>query len=245
MKALVFAAGLGTRLRPLTDDRPKALVKVAGRPLLQHVVDSLKRQGVDEIVINVHHFADQIIDYVERKGGFGIRVHISDESEQLLDTGGGILHARRWLEGAEPFIVHNADILTDIDLGQMYRSHVASGADVTLLVAPRVTSRYLLFGPDRRLCGWVNKSTGATMPSGLEYTPGRYSELAFGGVHVISSSIFPYLERYSSEPKFSITPFYVGSCSRLSIIGWQQPAGTRWLDVGKIESLPVAERMFG
>lgn len=244
MKALVFAAGLGTRLRPLTDDRPKALVEVAGKPLLQHVVDSLKRQDVDEIVINVHHFADQIVDYVELRGGFGIKVHISDESEQLLDTGGGILHARRWLEGIEPFIVHNADILTDIDIQAMYRSHVANGADVTLLVAPRVTSRYLLFGADQRLCGWINKSTGQTMSEGLEYAPGRYSELAFGGVHVISPSIFPYLERFSREPKFSITPFYVGSCSRLSIVGWLQPAGTRWLDVGKKESLAVAERMF-
>lgn len=245
MKALIFAAGLGTRLRPLTNDRPKALVEVAGRPLLQHVVDSLKRQGVDEIVINVHHFADQIIDYVEHKGGFGLKVHISDEREQLLDTGGGILKARKWLDGSEPFIVHNADILTDIDLRAMYSSHRASRADVTLLVASRATSRYLLFNTDRRLCGWINKSTGQTLPEGVEYAPGVYSELAFGGVHVISPSIFPYLERFSREEKFSITPFYVANCDSLNIVGWLQPVGTGWLDVGKKESLSAAESMFG
>ena len=132
MKALVFAAGLGTRLRPLTDHQPKALVPVGGVPMLERVIGRLKAAGFDEITVNVHHFGQQIIDFLQAKQNFGLTIHVSDERNQLLDTGGGILKARPYLDGNEPFLVHNADIMTDIDLGAIYRKHVESQAHATL-----------------------------------------------------------------------------------------------------------------
>lgn len=165
MKAMIFAAGLGTRLRPLTDNCPKALVEVGGKPMLGRVMQRLIDAGVTEAVVNVHHFAGMIKEYLTANNNFGITVHVSDESDLLLDTGGGILRARQWLDGGEPFIVHNADILSDVDLAAMYRAHEASGADATLLVAHRQSSRYLAFGnADSRLHGWINTTTGQTAP---------------------------------------------------------------------------------
>lgn len=244
MKAIVFAAGLGTRLRPLTDSRPKALVEVAGKPMLLRVVESLKGAGFDEITINVHHLAGQIIEYVAAQNDFGVTAHISDESDMLLDTGGGILKARRWLDGDQPFLAHNADVLTDVDLAQMYRSHLASGADVTLLTASRPTARYLLFDHVGTLRGWVNKSTGATLPEGTVYEPGRYTELAFGGVHVISPRIFPSLEAFAGQPRFSVIPFYVAMCNKLTIKQYTPEGDYRWFDVGKMETIHQVEAAF-
>ena len=156
---MIFAAGLGTRLRPLTDNKPKALVEVAGKPMLERVILRLKRSGVDEIVVNVHHFGQQIIDFLYANDNFGVTIHVSDEREELLDTGGGILKARKWLDGGEPVIVHNADILTDFDLDEMMCQHVASEAVATLLVAERDTARYFVFNDAMRLQGWTNIKT--------------------------------------------------------------------------------------
>ncbi|MBR5193864.1 MAG: NTP transferase domain-containing protein, partial [Bacteroidaceae bacterium] len=157
MKAMIFAAGLGTRLKPLTDHMPKALVPVAGKPMLEHVILKLIASGFDEIVINVHHFAEQIIEFLKEKNTFGIKIWISDETEELLDTGGGIKKASSLLN--EPFLVHNADILSNVDLKALYDFHIASENDATLLVSPRKTVRYLLFDQTTRLCGWINKDT--------------------------------------------------------------------------------------
>ena len=154
---MIFAAGLGTRLKPLTDHMPKALVPVAGKPMLEHVILKLIASGFDEIVINVHHFAEQIIDFLKEKNNFGIKIWISDETEELLDTGGGIKKASSLLN--EPFLVHNADILSNVDLKTLYDFHIASENDATLLVSPRKTVRYLLFNQTNRLCGWINKDT--------------------------------------------------------------------------------------
>lgn len=244
MKAMIFAAGLGTRLRPLTNDRPKALVEIGGKTMLELVITKLATAGFDDITINIHHFGQKIIDFLERNANFGLNIHISDERDLLLDTGGGILKARPFLDGNEPFLVHNADILTDIDLSAMYQSHIESGAMATLLVKDRSTSRYLVFDDDQRLQGWINKSTGETRPATFVHHDGM-KELAFGGIHVISPSIFEPLKEYSQgQPKFSITPFYVDQCQSQLIKGYVQATPYNWLDVGKPETLHQAEQLF-
>lgn len=243
MKAMIFAAGLGTRLRPLTNDRPKALVEIGGKTMLERVITKLATAGFDDITVNIHHFGEKIIEFIEQKNYFGLNIHISDERGMLLDTGGGILKARHFLDGDEPFLVHNADILTDIDLNAMYQSHLDSGAMATVLVKDRKTSRYFVFDDNYRLLGWINKSTGETRPSGFVHREGLH-ELAFGGIHVISPSIFKPLEEYSQgQAKFSITPFYVDECRAHLINGYVQNTPYNWLDVGKPETLTQAEQL--
>ena len=243
MKAMIFAAGLGTRLRPLTNDRPKALVEIGGITMLERVITKLASAGFDDITVNIHHFGERIIDFLERNGNFGLDIHISDERNMLLETGGGILKARPFLDGDEPFLVHNADILTDIDLNAMYENHVMSGAMATVLVKDRKTSRYFVFDDDYRLQGWINRSTGETRPDCFEHRDGMH-ELAFGGIHVISPSIFDELEKYSKgKAKFSTTPFYVDECRNHLIKGYVQEAPYTWLDVGKPEALKEAEQV--
>lgn len=244
MKALVFAAGLGTRLKPFTLSHPKALAPVAGKPMLQRVIEKLVSQGVDEIVVNVHHFPDQIISFLNDNHGFGAQIRVSDERRLLLDTGGGLLAAREWLDcGAEPFIIHNADILTDFDLRPMVQAHEASGAMATLLAAPRSTSRMLLFDDAMTMRGWTNTSTAEVRPAGLDAS--ALHRLAFGGVHVASPEIFTALEKFgtTAEP-FSIMPFYIDACSSHRIGGYLQPQGSRWFDIGKPESLAAANAAF-
>lgn len=198
---MIFAAGLGTRLRPLTDHTPKALVSVAGKPMLERVILRLKEAGFNDITVNIHHFGEQIIGFLRANNNFGVTIHISDEREMLLDTGGGIKKARPFLDGDEPFLVHNADILSDINLAEFYRHHRESDAEATLLVSRRQTSRYLLLDDANRLHGWINKSTGETKPEGFSFREGRYKEMAFGGIHVISPSLFRYMERGPMERK--------------------------------------------
>lgn len=249
MKALIFAAGLGTRLRPLTNDRPKALVEVAGITMLERVVHRVAQAGFDHITINVHHYGEKIIEFLEQKHNFGLDLHISDERDLLLDTGGGILHARHLLNGDEPFLVHNADILTDLDLRAMYDSHCSSGALATLLVKERITQRYFVFDHRMQLQGWLNKKTGETRPDGFTgiTTDGQpLIERAFGGVHVISPAIFPLLEKEAAQvgEVFSITPFYIHTCREHLIYGYEPTGDYRWLDVGKPETLEAAQRAF-
>ena len=226
MKALVFAAGLGTRLRPLTNDRPKALVEVGGRTMLQRVITHLAASGVDDITVNIL--------------GLGLVAFVAD-------TGGGMLKARKFLDGDEPFIVHNADVLTDLDLKAMYDFHVKHHALSTILVKPRQTQRYFLFNSEGRLRGWVNKATGETKPQGFVYDATQVEALAFGCVHVISPAIFDALEKYSAEKGkvFSIAPFYAEMCHDYDFYGYQQFSNYKWLDVGKPETLALAAEMFG
>lgn len=243
MKAMIFAAGLGTRLRPLTDNMPKAMVLVAGKPMLQRVIENLSQYGFHDIVINIHHFGEQIIDFLEANNNFGENIIISDERKCLLDTGGGILAARQWLDDGEPFIVHNADILSTLDLNTMYKHHCNSNADATLLVKSRKTERYLLFDDNNQLQGWINKKTGETRPNGFSILEQNFQEFAFGGIHIISPSIFDALEKYSTEPKFSITPFYIDKCKELTIQGYN-PSDYDWFDIGKPETLTLANNHF-
>ena len=153
MNAIIFAAGLGTRLRPLTDHCPKALVKVEGKSLLEHNIINLKRAGFDHIVVNVHHFGQQIIDFLAEHNNFGIDIKISDERDLLLDTGGGIMKALTLFANDDPVLIHNVDIISNINLGKVYEQHVKSGSDATLCVAQRKTSRYLMFDNDMRMKG--------------------------------------------------------------------------------------------
>ena len=244
MKALIFAAGLGTRLRPLTNDRPKALVEVAGVTMLERVIRRVADAGFDDITINIHHFGQKIIDFLNENDNFGLDIHVSDERDLVLETGGGILKARQWIDGEEPFLVHNADILTDLDLRAMYDNHCASDALATLLVKERVTQRYFVFDDAMRLQGWINKKTGETRPQGFIHNPETMLERAFGGVHVISPAIFPLLEKESEEvgPVFSITPFYIDVCQDQLINGYEPAEAYRWFDVGKPETLAQAEQ---
>jgi len=234
---MIFAAGLGTRLKPLTDHMPKALVPVAGKPMLEHVIGKLKSVGFDEIVINVHHFAHQIIDFLKAKDNFGIQIWISDESEELLDTGGGIKKAAPYFD--EPFLVHNADILSNIDLKAMYNYHLTSSNDATLLVSPRKTVRYLLFNEGNRLQGWVNKDTLQTKPEGFVYHPEVQKEYAFGGIHVISPTLFKYMGD-GWTGKFSIMDFYLRTCHEAQLGGYVKE-DLQLIDIGKPDTLAKAE----
>ena len=241
---MIFAAGLGTRLRPLTDHMPKALVPVAGVPMLQHVILRLKAQGFTELVVNVHHFGEQIIDFLKANNDFGLTIHVSDERDLLLDTGGGIKKARTWLDGNEPFLVHNADILTNVDLRAFYDSHLKSGADATLLVSERRTQRYLLFDEGLQLHGWINEATGESKPEGFDPHGAAYRKLAFGGLHVISPSLFRYMEGNGDyEGKFSIISLYLAICKQARIQGYPLQ-GVQWFDIGKPETLREAEMHF-
>mgnify|MGYP002498066840 FL=1 len=240
---MIFAAGLGTRLRPLTDHTPKALVSVAGKPMLERVILRLKEAGFNDITVNIHHFGEQIIEFLRANNDFGITIHLSDERDMLLDTGGGIKKARPFLDGNEPFLVHNADILSDINLAELYRHHRESNAEATLLVSQRQTSRYLLLDDANRLHGWINKSTGEVKPAGFDYRETKYRELAFGGIHVISPSLFRLMDDGQWDGKFSIIPFYLSACTKVHIQGYPLQ-GFRWFDIGKPETLAQAEEYY-
>ena len=240
MKAMIFAAGLGTRLKPLTDHMPKALVPVAGKPMLEHVIEKLKATGFDEIVINVHHFAQQIIDFLKANNNFGIKIWISDETEELLDTGGGIKKAAHFFD--EPFLVHNADILSNVDLKALYDYHLTSGNDATLLVSSRKTVRYLLFDDANRLCGWINKETLQTKPEGFVYQPEKQKEYAFGGIHIISPSLFNFMGN-NWEGKFPIMDFYLQTCKKVRL-GAYPKEDLQLIDIGKLDTLAKAEEFI-
>lgn len=240
MKALIFAAGLGTRLKPLTNNMPKAMVPIAGKPLIEHVILKLKQAGFDEIIINVHHFADQIISFVKENNSFGVRIEFSDEKDQLLETGGGIKKAAHFFDDEKPFLVHNVDILSDIDLNAMYNTHIKKGSIATLLVSERKTSRYLLFNKEMRLEGWVNEKTGETKPLNKKIVPEDYHKLAFSGIHILSPTIFSEMKEW--DGKFSIIDFYLSISEHKSILAYKAE-NLKMVDVGKLGSLQKAEAL--
>ncbi len=239
MKAMIFAAGLGTRLKPLTDSIPKALVPIAGKPLLEHVILKLKTAGFDEIIVNVHHFPDQIIDFLKANNNFGIRIEVSDEREQLLDTGGGIRKAKHFFDDGQPFLVHNVDILSDVDLQELFQQHLATDSLATLVVSKRDTFRYLLFDDDdQRLRGWINEKTGETKPISFDDISG-FNKLAFAGIQVLSPRVFELMEPL--DAKFPIMDFYLSNAQTQIIKGFI-PTDFHMLDVGKLNVLDEAER---
>lgn len=234
MKAMIFAAGLGTRLRPLTDTMPKALVPVDGKPLLHHLLVKLQQSGFTQVVVNVHHHAEQIKEYIATHD-YGMDIKISDETDMLLDTGGGLRKAAALLQDDEPILVHNVDILSNIDLCKLMASHTPDRLS-TVVVSPRETSRYLLFDNDNYMRGWTNTKTGEVKPANIETT--ALHRMAFAGIHVVSPRIFELMKPYPE--KFSIIDFYLQSLQENDIIGYT-PHNFAMLDVGKVDSLTAAE----
>ena len=237
---MIFAAGLGTRLRPLTDKIPKALVPIAGKPLLEHVILKLKAAGFDEIIINIHHFPTQIIDFLKEKNNFGIRIEVSNEQAMLLDTGGGIRNAAWFFDDGNPFLVHNVDILSNVNLKALYNEHTQQNSLATLVVSKRDTFRYLLFDEDKRLCGWINEKTGEAKPTHFTDISG-YNKFAFAGIQMLSPRIFNIMENL--EPKFPIMDFYLSNV-RNQIIKGYTPTDFKMMDVGKLNVLEEAERFL-
>lgn len=247
MKAMIFAAGLGTRLKPLTDTMPKALVPLCGKPLVCHVMKKLVSSGFDEIVVNVHHFADMIEDYLRSEGGLGAKVYISDERDMLRDTGGGIMHARRFLESPDGyFLVHNVDIISDLDL-HGFISRCRPDALATLLVSERETVRYLLFDGSMRLVGWTNISTGEVRSPYPDLDVAACRRLAFSGIHYVSTGIFKAMEDVLGDggacpERFPIIDFYLKAAAAYPIYG-AEAKGLHLVDVGKMQSLHEAQSL--
>jgi NDP-sugar pyrophosphorylase family protein len=237
MKALILSAGLGTRLKPFTDHHPKALAPVNGQPLLQRNIQYLQQQGIFDVVVNVHHFADQIIAALEENKGWGSRFEISDERDAVLETGGGLIKARPLLDGNESFAVMNADVLTDLDLRSMLQHHKTSGALSTLAVTNRTSSRHFLFDAQNRLCGWGNAATGEQK---IRIEASSLQPKAFSGIHLIHPRIFNHIDR---EGKFSIVDVYLDLAASQPIYGFDHSDG-KFIDVGKPESIAKAEQMF-
>ncbi len=297
MKAMIFAAGLGTRLKPLTDTMPKALVPVCGQPLLYHVITKLVAAGYDDLVVNVHHFPDQIIHYLHSHE-FGARISVSDERDFLRETGGGVRYARHLLTDfstslemtkrdsfdsldmttrgsfaslemtkrgsfaslgmtetdglsfrpseasgeichTEPFLVHNVDIVSNLDLGWLREQH-REDALATVVVSERKTQRYLLFDEEGRLKGWTNVATGEVRSPFPDIDPDRCRKLAFAGIHLMSPVIFDAFEELGMGERFSIIDFYLKACADYPIYAAVPPDFTL-VDVGKFATLPEAE----
>lgn len=242
MNALILAAGLGTRLGPFTSDRPKALVEVEGRTMLEHQLHHLSAAGFDHFVINVHHFANLVREFLKNKHNYGLDITISDESDLLLDTGGGIRKAMHLFKDNSPVLVHNVDIFSDTDLKQLYLEHQASGADATLLTAQRNTSRYLYFNTDGMLCGWSNEKTGQVRSPLKGFDKTQFTPYAFQGIHVLSRSILHQLDSIP-EQKFSITDFYIDHAAQLNLK--MSPGSTQnWVDAGKPDTLSAAANII-
>jgi len=237
MKAMVFAAGIGSRLKPITNDMPKALIPVNGKPMLEHIILKLKAAGFLHIVVNVHHYADQVIQFLQENNHFGLKIEISDERDYLLDTGGGLKHASKFLAGDEPFLVHNVDIFSNADLKTMYEYHLASKSLATLLVSNRSSSRQLLFDRKENLSGWQNTDTGEIKSAYPEFDPVKHIEFAFGGVHVISPKIFDLMDEWTG--KFSIINFYLSICPKFPI-QYYTTDNLQLIDIGKPETLAEA-----
>lgn len=242
---MIFAAGVGSRLKPFTDYHPKALVEVGGKLMLQRVIERMKSIGIRDIVINIHHFGDQIVDFVKKNDNFGLNVQFSDETDQLLDTGGGLLKAQSLLGSDDDILIHNADILSDLDLNKLVETHKKSAPLATLSIAERDSSRKLFFDEENRLIGWKNFNSGETKPSGFEPLPWNRC-FAFSGIQVVSPEIFPLLAKFSESEGivFSITPFYLSVCREHTVIGDAMQPGERWFDVGRPASLASARTSF-
>lgn len=239
MEALIFAAGLGTRLKEQTQNKPKALVSLAGKPLLQHVVERLKNFGIHHIVINVHHFADQVIEFVASNQSFGIQIDISDERDLLLDTGGGLKKAGRFFNGNEPILIYNVDVVSNLDLKELLEFHRQNKALATLVVRQRETSRYLMFDENRLLSGWKNFNSGETIVSRQDsFTDSK--PFAFSGIHIVQPEI---LDLITEEGKFPIMDLYLRLAKNHPIKAYLDQSSL-WMDLGKPDQIVEAEKLF-
>lgn len=243
MKTIILCAGLGTRLKPWTEHHPKALVPVGGVPMLMRVIDRLSTQGFDEVTVNVHHFADQIVSFIDNENLPVKQINVSDETCLLLDTGGGILNAERFLAAdSRPFLVHNVDILSNADLKSLYEAHLKSGCNVTLLVSDRDSSRRLVFDKDMNLKGWKNLTTGETRPVNLTVEESD-SMYAFSGIYVMSPEIFALMKENGFEGKFPIMDFFLSGLPALRISG-VVASSLKLIDIGKPDTLRRANLEF-
>jgi MurNAc alpha-1-phosphate uridylyltransferase len=242
MRAMIFAAGLGTRFKPWTDHHPKALAMVNGKSLLQRNIEYLQTFGVRDVVVNVHHFADQIEEAVRINNGWGSRITISDERAEVLETGGGLMKARYLLEGSGTFLTMNADILTNLNLHQFIEAHSASRALVTLAVMQRESSRQLLFDRELHLRGWRNQKTGEEKGEVIktDFSAERLRELAFSGIACYNPEIFHYMPQGG---KFSLTDFFLKIAPHHPVFAIEH-TGDTLLDVGSEEKLKLAEAII-
>lgn len=238
MKAMILAAGLGTRLKPFTDQHPKALAMVNGKTILQRNIEYLASFGVTEVIVNVFHFAEQIINFLEINRGFGSNISISDETGDILETGGGLKKAAWFFDKSdEPFVVMNVDVLTDMNLGAMILQHKKNKPLATLAVTTRFTSRYFLFDDLDRLCGWENVQSGAQR---ISVEARKYRQKAFSGIHVIGPAIFSLMRMTG---KFSMVDVYL-ELAKSQVIEAFDHNNSKFIDVGKQESILKAEKMF-
>lgn len=249
---MIFAAGLGTRLKPLTDTMPKALVRVGGEPLIKRVILNLAAAGVDRIVVNVHHFAGQIIDYLKDNDNFGLDIRISDETDGLLETGGGIKKAAPLFDPTAPILIHNVDILSNVDLREFYQiasqsekgkvKSEESECDAVLLVSWRKTKRYLLFNDDMKLVGWTNIETGEVRSPYPELNPKECRMYAFAGIHALSPRLLKMMDQFPD--RFGIIDFYLKACATHNIKGYAKD-DLKLMDIGKLDTLAQAEEFLG
>lgn len=260
MKAMIFAAGLGTRLKPLTDTLPKALVPVCEKPLIEHVARKLFASGINEAVVNIHYFADKVEEWVKSQDWIAasrsemcegkMLVEISDERELLLETGGAVLHARRYLEGCGKFLIHNVDILSNCDI-RWFESQVKEDAIATLLVSERETTRFLLFDPETlRLAGWMNTDSGDYHVISPDIDPKECRALAFSGIHILSDRVPALMQEYVEErglpiddvrgTRFPIMSFYMWLAAKCPVYG-VVAENLEFIDVGKLDALKPAE----
>ncbi len=234
---MIFAAGLGTRFKPWTDSHPKALAPVNGKSLLQRNIEYLQQYGIREVVINVHHFVDQIIDAVKQQHGWGSNIIISDETDEVLETGGGLLKAKELLRGNEPFITLNADFLTDLNINSLINFHRERKGLISFAVTNRKTSRYFLLDENNRLCGWRNVKTGEER---ISIPKQNLTEKAYSCVVVFQPEIFDLILQ---RGKFSLVDTYLSLAAQYPIYGYDH-TGDKLVDVGKPESVAVAEKLF-
>lgn len=256
MQAMIFAAGLGTRLKPLTDTMPKALVRVGGEPLIKRVIMNLAAAGVDRIVVNVHHFAEQIIDYLKDNDNFELDIRISDETAGLLETGGGIKKAAPLFDPTAPILIHNVDILSNVNLSEFYQvasrsengkvkseeSNCRDAVDAVLLVSWRKTKRYLLFNDDMRLVGWTNIETGEVRSPYPDLDPKKCRMYAFAGIHALSPRLLKMMDEFPD--RFGIIDFYLKACATHNIKGYVKD-DLKLMDIGKLDTLAQAEEFLG
>lgn len=235
MEAMIFAAGLGTRLRPLTNNKPKALVEINGKTLLEIVITKLKKYGIKRIIINVHHFADDVIKFVKKNNYFDVEIVFSEEKEELLNTGGGLKKACNLFTSNTDILIYNVDILSDIDINKMLAYHIENKAIATLAVRERETSRYLLFDENNSLCAWENTKTNEKKIA--KESTSELKRLAFSGIQIVSPK---FLALITENGAFSIIDTYLRLAKNNLICGYNH-SSTFWLDLGKVEAIKQAE----
>jgi NDP-sugar pyrophosphorylase family protein len=236
MRAMILAAGLGTRLQPLTDNLPKALVKIRDKTLLEIAINNLVKNRFDKIIINVHYFAEHVINFIEQNN-FDADISISDERDKLLDTGGGLKKASRFFNDGKPFLLYNVDIISNLNLQTLYHANIKSNSIATLTVRKRESSRYLLFNSENVLCGWKNTKTGELISS---CNIDMLDEFAFSGIHIIDPKIFSLMP---DDDVFSMIDLYLNIMRENKIIA-HIDNDSFWLDVGTSESLKIAEENY-